>query len=147
MWMKNSIDTIGNRTRVLPACSAVAERAAVYIYSFDLSRCIHLRLQNVSDISCKGNQNIHFMFSNTPPPPRNCAVYEIMWKSIVEQGRPQMTVRCMHAACWITKATRTHSEYVVLLFYYIKWVHECTSILGCTYITCFGSALCRYVFD
>ena len=37
----------------------------------------------------------------------NRAVYEIIWKNIVERGRPQMTIWCMHIACWITKATCT----------------------------------------
>jgi len=25
--------------------------------------------------------------------------YEIMWKSIIEPCRPQMTIRCMHISC------------------------------------------------
>jgi len=45
----------------------------------------------------------------------NRVVYEIMWKNIVERGRPQITIRRMHFACWITKATNTHSEYVILI--------------------------------
>jgi len=40
--------------------------------------------------------------------------YEIMWKSIVERGRSQMTIRRMFIAYWITKTTDTHSEYVIL---------------------------------
>ena len=32
-------------------------------------------------------------------------IYEVMWKNVVEQGRPQMTVWWMHIACWIIKAT------------------------------------------
>ena len=39
-----------------------------------------------------------------------------MWKNIVEPGRPQMTIWRMRIACWIPKATNTHSEYVILLF-------------------------------
>jgi len=35
----------------------------------------------------------------------NLAVYEIMWKNIVERVRPQMTLWRMRIACWITKAT------------------------------------------
>jgi len=46
---------------------------------------------------------------------RTCAIYEIMWKNIVEMGRPQMTVWCMHIACWIPEATNTHSDYVILI--------------------------------
>jgi len=33
------------------------------------------------------------------------AIYEIMWKNIVEQGRPQMTIWYMLIACQIPKAT------------------------------------------
>jgi hypothetical protein len=55
----------------------------------------------------------HFMFNN--PPPESRAVYGIMWKYIVEPGRPQMTIWRMRIACWIPKATDTHSEYVVLI--------------------------------
>jgi hypothetical protein len=48
------------------------------------------RMINVSGRSCKENQNTHFMFSN-PPPSENCAIYEIMWKNMVEPDRPHMT--------------------------------------------------------
>ena len=37
----------------------------------------------------------------------NHAVYEIMWKNIVEPNRPQITIWRMHIACWMTKATPT----------------------------------------
>ena len=40
----------------------------------------------------------------------NYAIYEIMWKSIVELGRTQMTVWRMRIACWTTKAARTHTH-------------------------------------
>jgi hypothetical protein len=36
------------------------------------------------------------------------------WKNTVEPDRPQITVWQMSTACWITKATDTHSEYVIL---------------------------------
>jgi hypothetical protein len=39
-----------------------------------------------------------------------------MWKYVVQTDRPQMTIiRRMRFACWITKATDTHSEYVIPL--------------------------------
>ena len=43
-----------------------------------------------------------------------------MWNNIVERGRPQMTIWCIRSACWITKATNTHTQvvYYSLLFYY-----------------------------
>ena len=40
----------------------------------------------------------------------NRAVYEIMWKNIVQRGRPHMTLGRMRTACWITKATHTHTH-------------------------------------
>ena len=53
------------------------------------SRSFILRMRNVWDKSCRESQNT-FMFSNSPP--ENRAVYEIMWKNIVEPDRPQMTI-------------------------------------------------------
>ena len=64
-----------------------------------------LRIKNVSDENCKGKQNTHFAFSNISPLPTMRAVYEEMWKSVVEPGRPQMTIRCMRFACRMSKAT------------------------------------------
>jgi len=40
---------------------------------------------------------------------KNRAVYEIMWENLVKRGRPQMTIWRMRIACWIPKATSTHS--------------------------------------
>jgi hypothetical protein len=44
-------------------------------------------MRNVSDKSCRENQNTHFVFSIFL---KKSTVYEIMWKNIVEQGRPEM---------------------------------------------------------
>jgi hypothetical protein len=38
-------------------------------------------------------------------------------KNIVQPGRPQMTVWRMRIACWITKASDTHSECVILIVF------------------------------
>jgi len=32
---------------------------------------------------------------------KNRAFYQIMWKTIVERGRPQVTIRFMRTSCWI----------------------------------------------
>ena len=48
-----------------------------------------LLLRSVADKICRENQNIRFMFNYFF---LNRAVYEIMWKNIVEPGRAQMTV-------------------------------------------------------
>ena len=51
------------------------------------SRSFLLRMTNVSDKICKENQNTHFVFSFFF---FNGAFDEIMWKNIVERGRPQI---------------------------------------------------------
>jgi hypothetical protein len=57
-----------------------------------------------------------------------------MWKNIAERGRPQMTIRF---ACWVIKATNTHSEYVIHIACPLqKWLHERASMLRYTYIAC-----------
>jgi hypothetical protein len=45
----------------------------------------------------------------------NRKVYEVMWKNIVEQDSPHMTIWRMRLACWITKATNTHTKVVIIL--------------------------------
>jgi hypothetical protein len=53
-------------------------------------------MRNVSDRSCRENQNTTFMFNNVFP--ENRAAYEVMWKNMVE-------------------ATETHSEYIIPFFH------------------------------
>ena len=60
-----------------------------------------------------GKIKTHFIFNNFFS--ENRAVYEIMWNNTVELDRPHMTVWRMRIACWIPKATNTHSEYVILI--------------------------------
>jgi hypothetical protein len=65
----------------------------------------------------------------------NRAVYEIMWKNIVEPKIPQMTIRRMRFAFWVTKATETRSDYVILIaFPRQQWLRERASMLRYTYI-------------
>ena len=45
----------------------------------------------------------------------NLAVYGTMWKNIVELGKPQMTIWRMRIAYWLSKATNTRLEYVILI--------------------------------
>ena len=55
----------------------------------------------------------------------NRAVFEIMWKSIVELGRPQMTIWRMRIACWIQKVIETQAACVMLAaFPPQEWLHE-----------------------
>jgi len=57
---------------------------------FILSRTVLLSMRNVSDKSCRENQNTHFKLNNLSP--ENRAVYEIMRKNMTRPDRPQMTM-------------------------------------------------------
>jgi hypothetical protein len=78
------------------------------MFNYDNSSLNLLRMRNVSDKICRENENTHFVFSEFLT--ENRAVYEIMWKNIVEWGRPQMTLRRMRIACCIPEATDTHTQ-------------------------------------
>jgi hypothetical protein len=48
-----------------------------------------------------------------------------MWISIAEPDGPQMAIWLMRIACWVTKATNTHSQYVVLIALLLQqWLYE-----------------------
>jgi hypothetical protein len=73
---------------------------------------------------------------------RNHAVYEITWKIIAEPGRPQITIWRIRIACWITKATNTHTGYVILIALPLhQWLKARASVLCYTYISCFVKVL------
>ena len=85
----------------------------IYIFYHTISCSFLLRMRNASDKCCRENQNTHFVFSKLYF--ENLCLYETMWKNIVERGRPQMTIWSMRIACWIPKATNTHSDCVILI--------------------------------
>jgi len=70
---------------------------------------ISFKLRNFSDKRCRENQNTHFVFSYFFFF-ENRSVYEIMWKTIVERGRPQIKIPRLSIACWIPKATNIHTH-------------------------------------
>jgi hypothetical protein len=90
-------------------------------------------MKNVSEKSCRETQNtfmFNFFFENR-------AVYEIMWKNIVERGRAQMTIWRTRIACWIPKAKTAHTGCVILnAFPLQQWLHEGASMLRYRYIAC-----------
>ena len=69
-------------------------------------------MKNVSDKSCRENRNTPFILNNVF---ENRALFEIMWKSVVERGRPEKTIWCMHITCWIPKATNKHSGCLIFI--------------------------------
>ena len=70
-------------------------------------------MRDISDRIWSENQKTHFIFNNFFS--ENRAVFEIMWKIVVEVERPQMKILCMRVTFSIPKATFTHSEYAVLI--------------------------------
>ena len=77
----------------------------------------------------------HMLCSVPPfPPPGNRAAYEIMWKNVVERGRPQICR--MRIACWIPKATNTRTGCAKLTAFPLQqWLYERASMLRYTYST------------
>jgi hypothetical protein len=67
----------------------------------------------------------------------NLAIYEIKCKNMVDPDRSQVTIWCKRIAYWVTKATDTHSEYVILIAFPLQqWFHEPATILRYTYTAC-----------
>jgi len=54
------------------------------------------------------------MFSNVFP--ENRAIYKIMWKNIVDPGRPQVPLWFMCVGCWITKGAHTLRMFYIYRF-------------------------------
>ena len=78
----------------------------IYIFLI-LSRSFLLRLRNISDKSCRENQNTHFVLSNVFL--KSCRV----WNNVEKYCRVgQVTIWRMRIACWIPKATNTHTHAV-----------------------------------
>jgi hypothetical protein len=85
----------------------------------------------------------------------NSVVHEILWKNIVERGRPQTTIWRMRIACRIPKATNTHthSQYDILTaFPPQQCLPESISMLRYTYTACTLSVTqvtiyCRFGLD
>jgi hypothetical protein len=76
-----------------------------------ICRLILLRMRNISDKSCRENQNT--------------------------RGRPQVTIQRMYIACWIPETTNTHSQHVLLTAFPLQqWLYERASLLRYTYIAC-----------
>jgi hypothetical protein len=98
-------------------------------YIFLISLSVILRIRNVSDKSCTETRDTHFIVNNFFFS-ENLTVYEIMWENVEERGRPQMTIRHMRIACWIPKATNTHTGCAIFITFPVQqWLHERDSVL------------------
>jgi hypothetical protein len=77
-----------------------------------LSRSILFRMRNISDKSCRENQNTDFMFKNHCF--ENRTAYKIRWKNTVGSDRPHGAC-ALHAECL---KIETHSKYVILIAFF-----------------------------
>jgi len=110
-----------------------------------ISRSVLLKMRNVSDKSCRENQNTHFMFNNFLFR-KSCRLWDNV-EIFFRAGRPHRTMWSMCTACWKTKATHIYSEYVTLTAFPLqKWLHKRASLLGYTYVASLVKYACRYFF-
>jgi hypothetical protein len=86
--------------------------------------------------NCRQNQHAHFLFSNFFFW-KSCR----LWDNVEKCGQASHTtddniIRRMRFASWITNATNTRSEYVILIaFPRQPWLRERASLLRYTYIS------------
>jgi hypothetical protein len=80
-----------------------------------------------------GNIKTHILCSRIAPPPRKS--YRL-WDNVKKYGTTVQatagnTVRRTRFACWVTNATNTHSEYVILIAFFSRqqWLRERASLL------------------
>ena len=67
---------------------------------------------------------------------------------MAETDRPQATIWRVSTACWITKATNTHSEYVILTACpQQQWLRERASMLRYTYTVCLVNSHPHYTLS
>ena len=53
----------------------------------------------------------------------------LIWKTMVEPDKPQMTIWLMRITCWIPNATETHTVYVLLTAFPVQqWLQEHASL-------------------
>ena len=73
----------------------------------------------------------------------NRAVYEIPWKNDAKRSGPQVAIWRMRIARWVTEATNTHSDYVIITALPLQqWFHPHTFVLRYTYIICVVFVVC-----
>jgi hypothetical protein len=93
------------------------------------SRWILLRIRNVSDKSCRENENTHFLL--------NKFFWQSwrLWDNAEKYGRDRQAaddniIRCRRFACWITRAPSTHTKNIrIIAFSRQQWLHERASML------------------
>jgi len=101
-WENSNFNTIGQEQQTL--YMKITKRF------FIISHSILLTPRKVSNVVKENKKLCSATFSKIVP-----FFFEIMWEKCVERARPQMTIWRMRIACWITKATITHLQYVIFI--------------------------------
>jgi hypothetical protein len=84
--------------------------------------------------------NTHFLFKIFPPPRKS---YRLGGNGRVGQATDDNIIRRMRKACWIPKATNTHSECVILIaFPQQQLLHEIAWVLY-MYSACFAKTFMK----
>jgi len=82
-------------------------------------------MENISEKICKETRNTRLVTNSFFFPSENQPLYEVKWKNTVERSRSQMTVWCIRIACWVPKATKTHTGCVIpIAFPLQQWLNE-----------------------
>ena len=87
------------------------------LYILTISHWILLRMRNVSYENCTETQNTHFVFNDFL---RKFYRFFFFLDNVgkyyrAEHATDDNIIRRIRWACWITKATNTHSEYVIII--------------------------------
>ena len=86
-------------------------------------------MRNVSDKSCRENQNTHFMFNNLFT---KIVPFTTYVEKYCRAGKAtgDNIIRRMRFACWIIKTTDIRSDYVICIAYPLQqWLRERASVL------------------
>jgi len=104
-----------------------------------ISRSVILIMRYVWYKIGREHQNTHFIFNNAFCFSKIVPFYEMKLKNVLEPDMPQMTIPRMRIACWLTKATDTHIDYVILIAFYGN-----DDYATVTYVTCVPIAALVY---
>jgi len=99
-------------------------------------------MRNTSDKSCRETQNIHFVFSNFFFW-KTCRLWDNV-ENVCRAGQASDKDMCI--ACWIPKATNTHSGCIIIIAFPLQqWLHEHASMLRYNYTACLVKNNCVLV--
>jgi len=71
------------------------------------------------------------------PQKNNCVGYEIMWKDVVELSKQWMAIRCVHCACWMSKAINTLKIWNTYCYSTAAMIAR-TCLIAVLYVHCFS---------